>query len=84
VIRPIQPGYGLRSRREANLDSKPWTLFSLPRRSLGVDHDDFGLNQSKVINVIDFKSLEPDATENRHGLFLIPLSREAFLLTMPI
>jgi hypothetical protein len=25
------------------------------------DHDDFGLNQSKIINVIDSKSLERDA-----------------------
>jgi hypothetical protein len=26
-----------------------------------LDHDDFGLNQSKIMNVIDSKSLERDA-----------------------
>jgi hypothetical protein len=28
---------------------------------LSLDHDDFGLNQSKIMNVIDSKSLEQDA-----------------------
>jgi hypothetical protein len=28
---------------------------------MGLDHDDFGLNQSKIINVIDSKSRERDA-----------------------
>jgi hypothetical protein len=41
------------------------------------DHDDFGLNQSKVINVIGFQSLERDGTENRYPLFLIPPLRHA-------
>ncbi|MDQ6867606.1 MAG: hypothetical protein M3178_04090 [Pseudomonadota bacterium] len=30
-------------------------------RSAALDHDDFGLNQSKIMNVIDSKSLERDA-----------------------
>ena len=41
-------------------------LFSLFRIGCGLDHDDFGLNQSKII-VIDSKSIERDA------VFLIPL-----------
>jgi hypothetical protein len=28
---------------------------------LSLDHDDFGLNRSKIMNVIDSKSLEQDA-----------------------
>jgi hypothetical protein len=39
----------------------------------GLDHDDFGLDQSKIMNVIDSKSLERDAGENRFPLFLNPL-----------
>jgi hypothetical protein len=30
-------------------------------RRPALDHDDFGLNQSKIMNVIDSKSLERDA-----------------------
>ncbi len=38
-----------------------------------LDHDDFGSNRSKVINVIDSNSLEWDAGEKVLTLFLIPL-----------
>ncbi len=38
-----------------------------------LDHDDFGLNQSKIMNVIDSNNLEWNGTENRCTLFLIPL-----------
>jgi hypothetical protein len=37
-----------------------------------LDHDDFGLNQSKII-VIDSKSLSGMRAENRFPLFLNPL-----------
>ncbi len=37
-----------------------------------LDHDGFGLTQSKAMNVIDFKSVERDE-ENWFPLFLIPL-----------
>jgi hypothetical protein len=37
-----------------------------------LDHDDIGLFQSKIMNVIDSKHLE---RENRFTLFLIPLWR---------
>jgi hypothetical protein len=40
-------------------------------RPLALDHDDFGLNPSKIINVIDSKNLERDA--GGVPLFLIPL-----------
>jgi hypothetical protein len=50
----------------------------------GLDHDGFGLNQSKTMietsdmsdvsrNVIDSKDLDRDVTENRCPLFRIPL-----------
>ncbi|MHB8886301.1 MAG: RNA polymerase sigma factor, partial [Methylovirgula sp.] len=38
-----------------------------------LDHDDFGLNQSKIINVIDAKRIERDASGKPLTLFLIPL-----------
>jgi len=38
-----------------------------------LDHDDFGLNQPKIMNVIDFKNLSGMRAENRFTLFLIPL-----------
>jgi hypothetical protein len=41
--------------------------------NVALDHDDFGLNQSKVIKVIDFKNLERDGTDKPYPLFLIPL-----------
>jgi len=37
-----------------------------------LDHDDFGLNQSKII-VIDSKGWSGMRAENRSALFLIPL-----------
>jgi hypothetical protein len=40
---------------------------------LPLDHDDFGSNRSKIMNVIDSKSLERDAGEKVRTLFLIPL-----------
>jgi hypothetical protein len=40
---------------------------------LSLDHDDFGLNQSKIMNVIDSKNLERDAGGKPLTLFLIPL-----------
>jgi hypothetical protein len=36
-------------------------------------HDDFGLIQSKIMNLIDSNNLELNGTENRYPLFLIPL-----------
>jgi hypothetical protein len=33
----------------------------MPKFHVILDHDDFGLNQSKIMNVIDSKSLERDA-----------------------
>ncbi len=46
-----------------------------PHRIRGgaIDHDDFGLSQSKIMNVIDSKSLERDADGKPCPLFLIPL-----------
>jgi len=41
----------------------------LPR----LDHDDFGSNRSKAMNVIDSNSLERDAGEKVLTPFLIPL-----------
>jgi hypothetical protein len=41
------------------------------RRS-ALDHDDFGLNQSKIINVIDSKSLERDWREKPVSTFSHP------------
>ncbi|MHB8885913.1 MAG: DUF4160 domain-containing protein [Methylovirgula sp.] len=41
--------------------------------NVSIDHDDFGLKQSKIINVIDFKMLERDASGKPLTLFLIPL-----------
>ena len=38
-----------------------------------LDHDDFGSNRSKIMNVIDSNSLERDAGEKVLALFLIPL-----------
>jgi hypothetical protein len=38
-----------------------------------LDHDDFGLTQSKIMIVIDSKSLERDAGGKPFPLFLIPL-----------
>jgi len=38
-----------------------------------LDHDDFGSNRSKIMNVIDSNSLERDAGEKVRTLFLIPL-----------
>jgi hypothetical protein len=43
------------------------------RRNMSLDHDDFGLEQSKIMNVIDSNSLERDASGKPLTLFLIPL-----------
>jgi hypothetical protein len=45
---------------------------SAPFRDHALDHDDFGLNQSKII-VIDSKDLERDADAKPPTLLLIPL-----------
>jgi hypothetical protein len=42
-------------------------------RAGGLDHDDFGSNRSKIMNVIDSNSLERDAGGKVRTLFLIPL-----------
>jgi hypothetical protein len=39
------------------------------------DHDDFGLNQSKIINVINSDKWSVLRAENRSALFLNPLQR---------
>jgi hypothetical protein len=36
-------------------------MMTLGRPGIALDHDDFGLNQSKIMNVIDSKNLERDA-----------------------
>jgi hypothetical protein len=38
-----------------------------------LDHNDFGLQQSKIMNVIDSKSSERDAAGEPVSAFLIPL-----------
>jgi hypothetical protein len=40
---------------------KPAASETPPRVKSGLDHDDFGLIQSKIMNVIDSKDLERDA-----------------------
>ena len=44
-------------------------------RLLPLDHDDFGSNRSKIMNVIDSNNLERDAGGKAPTLFLIPLSK---------
>ncbi|MHB8887011.1 MAG: VOC family protein [Methylovirgula sp.] len=60
---PVQPGNRACSHRKSRA--------TFPEHAL--DHDDLGLNQSKIINVIDSKSLERDASGKPRTLFLIPL-----------
>jgi hypothetical protein len=47
-------------------------LCLLPRHGLGQAHDDLGLNQSKVMNVIDPKSLARDASGKPLSTFSRP------------
>jgi hypothetical protein len=42
-------------------------------QSAAGDHDDFGLNRFKIMNVIDSTILSGMRAENRYTLFLIPL-----------
>ncbi|MDX0403672.1 hypothetical protein GOC91_00945 [Sinorhizobium medicae] len=42
-----------------------------------LDHDVFGLDRPKNINVIDSNKVERDAGGKPHPLFLIPLQRAA-------
>jgi hypothetical protein len=47
---------------------------SFPRYQGPLDHDDFGSNRSKIMNVIDSNILRSGMrAENRYTLFLIPL-----------
>ena len=48
-----------------------------------LDHDDFGLNQSKIMNVIDFKSLVRDAGGKVVSTFPHPALRRDCALTRP-
>jgi hypothetical protein len=49
------------------------------RIAAGLDHDDFGLNQSKIINVIDSKSLERDAGKKPNFTLARPALAAAFV-----
>ncbi len=46
-------------------------LWKIPVALAVLDHDEFGLNQPKLINVIGILYLARDRTENRYPLFLI-------------
>jgi hypothetical protein len=48
---------------------KEYLLLPLP-----TDHDNFGLNPAKIMNVIDPRNFEGMRVENRFPLLLIPLS----------
>jgi hypothetical protein len=48
-------------------------LYLSGARAAALDHDDLGLNQFKIMNVIDSNSLEWDAGGKARTLFLIPL-----------
>ena len=62
--------------------SKPLTIEKIGRGASALlsrpDHDDFGSNRSKVMNVIDSNSLARDAGEKVLTLFLIPPWRALF------
>jgi hypothetical protein len=49
--------------------------YSVHVETLPIDHDDFGLNQSKIMNVIDSKSLERDAGGKPVSTFPHPVLR---------
>ena len=42
-------------------------------KTAGLDHDDFGLNQSKIINVIEINDLEHDVVAKVYQLWRIML-----------
>jgi hypothetical protein len=42
-------------------------------KTAGLDHDDFGLNQSKIINVIEINNLEHDVIAKVYQLWRIML-----------
>ena len=58
------------SRRGARVFASPAPPPALAR---ALDDDDFGLNQSKIMNVIDSNRLERDAGGKAGPLFLVPL-----------
>jgi len=52
-------------------------------KTAGPDHDDFGLNQSKIINVIEINNLEHDVIAKVYQLWRIMLQAAADFAPIP-
>ncbi len=63
----------LRCERSEPRSSRVWLTLRGPALRDALDHDDFGLNQSKIINVIEINNLEHDVIAKVYQLWRIML-----------